>query len=204
MLDRIKPSLSYANVVSTACLFVVLGGAAYAATQIDGDEIAKRSIPGDRLERNDVGSREVAGLRGSDFRAGQLPAGPEGPQGPQGLQGPEGPAGPAGSARAFAFVNPDPTTPTLLKSKGFSEVTHLNFVGGYCLTPSIAIHPDNDPALVTTAGGESGGASPRLAEWRDSGPDCLPNQYEVITRQPPNAGDPVALSDTVGFVLMVP
>jgi hypothetical protein len=197
MLERVKARLTYANVVSTACLFVLLGGIAYAAARIDGDEIARRSIPGDRLERNDVGPREVARLRASDFRAGQLPAGPDGPQGPE---GPPGSTGAPGSARAFAFVDPDPANPALLRSSGFSAVTHANFVGGYCLTPSIAIHPDTDPALVTVAGGQSGGMSPRISEWRDSGPDCPPDQYEVITRQ----GDPIALSDTVGFVLIVP
>lgn len=34
MLSKLRPRLTYANVVSTLCLFIVLGGSAYAAATI--------------------------------------------------------------------------------------------------------------------------------------------------------------------------
>jgi hypothetical protein len=73
-------------------LFVALSGTAYAAT------LPRNSVGTAQLKRNAVTSAKVkpASLLGSDFRQGQIPAGPQGPRGPQGATGPEGPAGPRG------------------------------------------------------------------------------------------------------------
>ena len=56
--------LSYANVVATLALFVALGGAGYAATQINGAQIKDRSIAGKKLELRTVTKHEIntAGL----------------------------------------------------------------------------------------------------------------------------------------------
>ena len=59
MLRAIAGRLTYANVVSTLCLFVVLGGGAYAATQIDGKLLKKRSVPGNRIKKNGLGGKEI-------------------------------------------------------------------------------------------------------------------------------------------------
>jgi hypothetical protein len=52
MVRRIRARLSYANVVATLALFAALGGASYAATQIDGHQIQEHSIPTNRLVRD--------------------------------------------------------------------------------------------------------------------------------------------------------
>lgn len=59
MLRAIAGRLTYANVVSTLCLFIVLGGGAYAATQIDGSQLKKRSVPGDRVKKDALGGKEI-------------------------------------------------------------------------------------------------------------------------------------------------
>jgi hypothetical protein len=77
-------------------LFVALSGTAYAAT------LPRNSVGTAQLKRNAVTSAKVKprSLLGSDFRRGQLPAGPQGPQGPQGARGPEGPPGARGAEGA--------------------------------------------------------------------------------------------------------
>lgn len=91
--------LTYANVVSTLCLFVVLGGGAYAAAKIDGKDLKARSVAGSKLKKSAVGTNEVrnGSLLASDFRPGQLKAGPAGDRGPQGLPGVKGETGPQGA-----------------------------------------------------------------------------------------------------------
>jgi hypothetical protein len=81
-LVKLRPKLSYANVMVTLLAFVVLsGGAAYAATQL-----GKNSVGSKQLKRNAVTSAKVKDgtLRGKDFAAGQLLVGPRGPQGASG------------------------------------------------------------------------------------------------------------------------
>lgn len=93
MLEKSKGKLTYSNVVSTLCLFLLLGGGAYAATQLP-----KNSVGSKQLRKNSVNSAKVKdhSLLGVDFRAGQLPAGPRGKEGPRGRQGPRGAKGDTG------------------------------------------------------------------------------------------------------------
>jgi Collagen triple helix repeat (20 copies) len=73
-------------------LFVALSGTAYAAT------LPRNSVGTAQLKRNAVTSAKVkpGSLVASDFRRGQLPAGPQGPQGPEGPRGPQGATGARG------------------------------------------------------------------------------------------------------------
>ena len=110
--------LTYANVVSTLCLFVVLGGAAYAIG------VAKHSVGTKQLKRNAVVSKKVANgsLRAVDFGSDQLPRGPQGEQGPQGLQGPTGPAGPTAGAAGGNAGDP-PAGGVLRTTTGSAQFT---------------------------------------------------------------------------------
>ena len=106
MLSTLRPRLTYANVVSTLCLFIVLGGSSYAAVTLNKNSVRSTHIKNGQvtrvdLARNSVDTTKVAnsGLLAEDFAPGQLPAGaegprgPEGPAGPQGAQGAQGPSG---------------------------------------------------------------------------------------------------------------
>jgi hypothetical protein len=108
VLSRLRSRLTYANVVSTSCLFIVLGGTSYAVAtgSIDSREIKNNTVGSKDIRDNDVRSRDVRNqsLRAQDFAPGQLPAGPAGPTG---ATGPPGPAtGPAGGALTGNFPDP--------------------------------------------------------------------------------------------------
>jgi hypothetical protein len=85
---RLRPKLSYANVMVTLLAFVVLcGGGAYAA-----GKLGKGSVGTPQLKKNAVTSAKVkdGGLKARDFAKGVLLAGPRGDAGPRGAQGPPG------------------------------------------------------------------------------------------------------------------
>src|ERR1700742_945577 len=103
-MRRKRIPLTYSNVGSTLCLFLVLGGgAAFAATQLPKNSVgtgqikaasvtppklsaaAKASLTGPRGPQGEVGPRGATGANG-----------PEGPPGPRGVQGDEGVRGERG------------------------------------------------------------------------------------------------------------
>lgn len=91
MLSKLRPRLTYANVVSTLCLFVVLGGTSYgfATGAIDSREIKNNSIRGKDIRTGTIRSSDVGNgsLLATDFRSGQLPAGERGETGAKGAPG---------------------------------------------------------------------------------------------------------------------
>jgi hypothetical protein len=93
MPSKLRSKLSYANVIATVCLFVVLGGSSLAAPV---REAAKKLITGKQVKDNSLTTKDIknASLLSKDFKAGQLP---RGAQGPTGLVGPTGPRGAVGA-----------------------------------------------------------------------------------------------------------
>jgi hypothetical protein len=59
MIARLKARLTYSNVVATIAIFMALGGGAYAASQINGKQLKKRSVAGKKLKKNTVTGKEV-------------------------------------------------------------------------------------------------------------------------------------------------
>lgn len=55
--------LRYADVMSTIAVFLALGGSAYAVARIDGSELKNRSVPGEKIQRNALGGREISERR---------------------------------------------------------------------------------------------------------------------------------------------
>ena len=110
MLTQLRRRLSYANVMATVAVFLALGGGAYAAFKLP-----KNSVGTQQLRKNAVTSSKVKNhsLLASDFRLGQLPAGPRGPQGipghdgTNGQDGAPGQPGAPGTALAFGYVFTD-------------------------------------------------------------------------------------------------
>jgi type VI protein secretion system component Hcp len=86
MLLRTLPRrLTYANVASSVCLFIVLGGSAYAATSITGKDVKNGSLTGADVKDHS--------LRAKDFKPGELPRGPAGAAGAAGAAGRDGAPG---------------------------------------------------------------------------------------------------------------
>jgi hypothetical protein len=69
MLSRLRPRVTYANVVSTLCLFIVLGGGAYAAVTLP-----KNSVGSKQIKKNAVTSPKVkdGSLTAADVKSGQF------------------------------------------------------------------------------------------------------------------------------------
>lgn len=75
--------LTYANVVSTLCLVLLLGGTAYAAAQVTGKDIKNSSVTGKDVKNGSLKGKDVkdqsmtgvdvSGLDAADLRAGALP-----------------------------------------------------------------------------------------------------------------------------------
>jgi hypothetical protein len=101
-MRRLRAGLTYANVMSTIAVFMVLGGSAYAATALK-----RNSVGATQIRTGAVGSPEVkdGSLLSKDFKPGQLTpgaigatgatgeAGAKGDKGDQGLNGDTGTAG---------------------------------------------------------------------------------------------------------------
>lgn len=103
-MAEFRTRLTYANVTSTLCLFMLLGGSAYAAATITGKNIKNSSITGLDVKNKSLTKTDFRGsVRGQQGATG--PRGPAGPQGSAGVtstfdvSGPDVPNGPSGSGR---------------------------------------------------------------------------------------------------------
>ena len=122
MLTKLRPQLTYANVVSSAALFLALGGVSYAAVALP-----KNSVGAKQIKANAVTGAKVKNgtlVRG-DFKKGQVAAGARGAKGPQGLRGLQGVTGlrgPSGVSGAHV-VEGTPTTIAAIGGFGSATVT---------------------------------------------------------------------------------
>ena len=89
----LRAHLSYANVMSSIAVFMVLGGSAYAAATLP-----KNSVGSKQLKSNAVTSSKIknGSLLSKDFKPGQLVAGAPGAAGPVGAAGAKGDTGAKG------------------------------------------------------------------------------------------------------------
>ena len=76
------------NVVGYIALFVALSGTAWAASELDKNEVKSKHIGKGQVKTKDLGKNSVTSpkvadgsLLSEDFASGQLPAGPQGEQG---------------------------------------------------------------------------------------------------------------------------
>jgi type VI protein secretion system component Hcp len=126
LLQRLAKRLSYANVVSTACLFVVLGGSAYATATITGKTVRDGSLTSADIKDHS--------LRPRDFKRGALRAGPVGPKGDPGAPAPSAPPAavvrqPAGRLSLAGVTGSGPGGSIVVRSIAWS-----NTAGGYDVT----------------------------------------------------------------------
>jgi hypothetical protein len=82
-------------VVACLALMIALSGTGYAVTALPRNSVGTAQLKNDAVNSAKV---KPGSLLGSDFAAGQLPAGATGPAGAAGPMGPAGPTGPMGPA----------------------------------------------------------------------------------------------------------
>jgi hypothetical protein len=153
-MTRLRTKLSYSNVISTLCLFLLIGGGtAFAASQLE-----KESVGTNQLKKGAVTPVKLSKAAKSTLAG---PAGPKGATGATGATGPQGlkgDTGAAGSAVAYARIEENGLV-DLSKSKNVvsANVTHPA-VGAYCFrglpfTPQNAVASPQffEPKPVTIA-----------------------------------------------------
>jgi hypothetical protein len=171
-MSGIRRRLTYANVISTlALLLVVGGGSAYATSQFGKETIGTRALKKEAVTPSKLSQKSKAALTG-----------PVGPKGAQGAQGPAGPAGAAGapgapgSARAYGETADNAGGLIAARSKN-ATVRHPG-TGIYCITPGGGIDP-NAATLLATADFANSGTSKTIAQIRSTAIDCQPGELEV-------------------------
>ncbi|MBS1881683.1 MAG: collagen-like protein [Actinobacteria bacterium] len=98
-MKRIQGRLTYANVVSTLALFLVLaGGSAFAASKLGANSVKTRQIKNGAVTAAKIKNGAVTPIKLSSASKAALsgPPGAAGPTGPRGEQGPQGPKGERG------------------------------------------------------------------------------------------------------------
>jgi hypothetical protein len=121
--------LSYANVISSLCLVLVLGGgSAYAATQL-----AKNSVGTNQLKNGAVTPAKLSGAAKQTMTGPAGPAGAKGATGATGAKGEKGERGERGEAatKLFAEVGENGE---LLKSSGVTAAAFKGTLGAYSVT----------------------------------------------------------------------
>jgi hypothetical protein len=186
MPPRLRSKLTYANVVATLCLFIVLGGSSYAAMRL-----GKNAVKGTNIAANAVTSPKVknGSLLGADFKAGQLPSGPRGAAGPKGDNGDRGTPGQNGTNGTDG-------------TNGATNVTWRTATGTPSTTES-QINADCLPGEVATGGGvlwsASVGAIPVVKySYPDGDTPNVPTRWQGGIR---NVGDVGAQVTAITYVV---
>jgi hypothetical protein len=149
-MKRLRPKLTYANVISTLCLFLlVAGGTAYAAAEV----LPQGSVGTKQLKNGAVTGKKVkpGSLTASAFAPKQLPEGARGPAGPAGAKGEKGEKGAPGNSAAIAIerVNVSSASDTT-ETKEIVAVCPSGKVlgGGYVLNGGATEHATRSYAVA--------------------------------------------------------
>jgi hypothetical protein len=155
LFKRLRPKLTFANVMVVILAFVVLGGGAYAATQIPRNSVGtaqlkNRAVTPKKLSKKTLATiEEMIRSYGLKLSSAPGPVGPTGPTGPTGEGVPPGGTIPAGTTLRGS-VAPSVLTPT----PGGSSVGQGVSFGGYQLAARPVAHviPPGGPATAECPG----------------------------------------------------
>jgi len=149
VLRFLRTKLTFSNLVALLALFIALGGAAYAATQLP-----KNSVGTKQLKK---GAVTKAKIKKSTLKALQGARGPAGPAGPV---GPAGGALPAGVTLRGSFALGENVNP----AADLTAFANESF-GGYALGARPLVH---------VVGGVYGGTAPAACPGTVSAPEAAP------------------------------
>ena len=188
-MKQIRKRLTYANVMSSIAVFLVIGGAtAFAAVELGKETVGTKQLKKEAVSLAKIKKAAKTALKGQTGPAGpQGTAGPQGATGPKGATGPEGPEGPAGTAVGYAHILANGTLDTE-NSFNITSVSHPN-PGEYCIvlpfTPeAVATAPDSfgptdgilvNPTISTPGLGACNGNEYRIRVTTAAAPTTLSN-----------------------------
>jgi hypothetical protein len=171
-MSRIRRRLTYANVISTLALVLVVGGgSAVAASHFGKESIGTRALKKEAVTPAKLSAASKATLTG--------PAGPKGATGATGATGPAGAAGAQGApgtARAYGETADNEGALIAARSKN-ATVRHVG-TGIYCVVPGAGIDPAAATLLVTADFANSG-TEKTIAQTRSTNIDCNNGELEV-------------------------
>jgi hypothetical protein len=107
-VNFLRRHLTYANVVASLALFLALGGAAFAATQLP-----RNSVGTGQLKPEAVTAGKIAKKTRQQLQGARGPAGAQGPQGKTGAKGAAGAKGATGATGGKGAAGTDGTGPAL-------------------------------------------------------------------------------------------
>ena len=129
-----RPPGRHTTVVAYMALFAALGGSAYAAATITGNDIKDGTITGRDVKNRSLGTGKLSTKAVSSLAGRPGPAGPQGSSGEKGVPGPAGPSGPVGpkgetgpAGPTFASLRPnahDPVSPATPDGATLDAWTH--------------------------------------------------------------------------------
>lgn len=190
----LRRRLTYANVISTLCLFMLLGGGAYAATKLP-----KNSVGAKQIKKGAVNGQKIkkASINSSKLTPATL-ASLTGTQGARGATGAQGIQGVAGDPGAYATVDPADDVSFIGTHPGFTSVLRVPPVvegegeqaeqevasqrGVYCLVPTPGI--DISHPIASSNWADSGGVGTfvePLARESELGSRCDEGELEIRT-----------------------
>jgi hypothetical protein len=105
-MGLLRRHLTYANVAASLALFLALGGAAYAATQLP-----KNSVGTNQIRKEAVTAAKIAKKTRQQLQGQRGPAGQQGPQGKTGKTGAKGATGARGAQGNTGAPGADGTGP---------------------------------------------------------------------------------------------
>jgi hypothetical protein len=167
-MSFLRRHLSYANVVASLALFLALGGAAFAATQLPRNSVGTGQLKPEAVTSGKIAKKTRNQLRGATGPQG--PQGKTGAKGATGARGATGAKGDTGARGATGTPGTDGTGPALEvfatgKTIGTSATTVATqnlAAGAYVISADIVVESP-EAATVTcllNTGGEATGTVP--------------------------------------------
>jgi Collagen triple helix repeat (20 copies) len=125
--------LTYANVAATLALFLALGGAAYAATQLPRNSVGTAQLKNGAVTAGKIAKKTRNQLQGARGATG--PQGPEGKTGKTGPKGTPGAKGATGNKGDTGLTGPSGTGPAY---ETFTEGRAIEFGGNAVVAEALA------------------------------------------------------------------
>jgi hypothetical protein len=141
-IARMRPRVSYANVVATLALFVALGGGAYAAFKLPAHSVGAKQLKNHAVTPSKL-SRKTKAL---------LKRGPHGATGAPGTSGATGAPGPTGPSDVYAAGTAFLALPITETSLGTMTVP----AGSYLLQAKVTLESSTASNVGCTLGGPFG------------------------------------------------